>query len=79
VVWPKSLTEKEKHAIATAVRSDTFKGMQLAHSKFGLDIREAKALSFHITREPSKCHRCGTPLTEEISVCAKCKSANLNW
>jgi len=79
VVWLGSLTGEDKKRIATAVRSDTLRGTQLLHSRFGLDLREAKALSFHITCEAGKCHRCDSSVSGEVSVCSKCHSANLDW
>ncbi len=79
VVWPASLTAEEKKMLAAEVRSDPLSGAKLAHIKFGLDLREAKALSFHITHHNEKCHRCHEPLHGEVSICEQCQSANLDW
>jgi hypothetical protein len=53
--------------------------MKMARSQFGLNLAEAKALAFHISGLKGECHRCRRPLTEEISVCEQCRSANLDW
>jgi hypothetical protein len=79
VAWPASLTAEEKSAIAAEVRASPLSGVKLAHAQFGLDLREAKALSFHITRKSGECHRCHRPLREEVAICAQCRSANLDW
>src|SRR5262245_4982770 len=79
VVWPLGLSAEEKQELADEVRSGPLNGTRWAHSRLGLDLREAKALSLHITREHGKCHRCGTAVKGEVSVCRKCRSANLDW
>lgn len=79
IVWPTSLSAAEKSRIAAEVRADTLAGAKLAHAEFGLDLREAKALSFHISRQSGECHRCHRPLQEQVSICAQCRSANLDW
>jgi hypothetical protein len=79
IVWPKSLSAEDKAIIANECRSGGLISIKLAASKFGFDLREGKALVFHITRERGKCHRCGAKVTGEISVCTNCRSANLDW
>jgi hypothetical protein len=79
VVWPDSLTAQDKATFAGECRSRGLEGAKLAVSRFGMDLREAKALLLHVTREPGKCHRCGTSVIAEISVCTNCRSANLDW
>jgi hypothetical protein len=79
VVWPVDISEEQKRTFAQTKRADTLKAAQSAVAQFGFDMREAKCLSFHITREPEKCHRCGGQLRDEVSVCVKCRSANLDW
>jgi hypothetical protein len=79
VVWPTGFSADEKRLLANVTRSSVFEGAQLAHRKFGLDLREAKALSFHITRDRGKCHRCAKPVSGDVSVCPNCRSANLDW
>ena len=78
VVWPEALSADDKSALAQASRRSRLEGAQLAHRKYDLDLREAKALSLHIS-EDGRCHRCAAPVTEELSICTKCRSANLNW
>jgi hypothetical protein len=53
--------------------------MKYGRLSLGLDLREAKALAFHIPREHGKCVRCGTHIDGEIASCEKCRSTNLNW
>lgn len=79
VVWPASLSAEDRSEVAAEVRSSPLSGAKLAHTRFGLDLREAKALSCHIMRKSGECHRCHRPLQEEVSICAQCGSANLNW
>jgi hypothetical protein len=79
VVWPAHLSAEEKSGLAAEVRSSPSSGAKLGHMQFGLDLREAKALSFHITRKSGECHRCHRPLHEEVSICTQCRSANLDW
>ena len=59
VVWPQSLSSQDKAMLADECRIGGLKCAKLAISRFGFDLSEAKALSFHITRERGKCHRCG--------------------
>jgi hypothetical protein len=50
VVWPSKLTPTEASAFAEVSRRSTLDGARYAHEKLGLDLREAKALAFHVTR-----------------------------
>jgi hypothetical protein len=52
---------------------------RLEVSTFGLELREAKALAFHITRSQGVCHRCTAQVIGSEPVCSKCRSANLDW
>lgn len=79
VVWPGSLTLAQAAAFAELVRSDSLAGARHAHEHLGLGIREAKALTFHVTKSRGMCHRCGTAVEGAESVCVKCRSANLDW
>jgi hypothetical protein len=65
--------------LADQCRSSRLECAKLAISRFGFDLREAKALSLHITGERGKCHRCGASVAGEISVCSNCRSANIDW
>ena len=79
VVWPESLSEADKRAIAETTRKSRFEGAKRMKSEFGLDLRLAKGLSLHISQPQGKCHRCGSALSAAVSVCPKCQSANLDW
>jgi hypothetical protein len=79
VVWPESLSTDEKRQIADVSRKSRAEGASLAKLKLRLELREAKVLSLHISREPGSCHRCGHPVTGEVSICSNCRSANLDW
>lgn len=79
VVWPASLNAEEKKMLAAEVRANPLSGAKLAHIKFDLDLRVAKALSFHITHHKEKCHQCHEPVRDEVSICEQCQSANLDW
>jgi ribosomal protein L40E len=79
VVWPKNLPTEEKAAIAAAARRDAVAAARLVESRYGFDQREGKALVIHVTRKPGICHRCGSSLAGEETLCSKCHAANLNW
>jgi hypothetical protein len=45
-----------------------------------LDLRTAKAMVLHLTKEPARCHHCGEPaLSNQSSICAACGRVNLDW
>jgi Zn finger protein HypA/HybF involved in hydrogenase expression len=79
VVWPASLSSAEKSGIAAEVRENLLAAVKLNHERFSLNLREAKALAFHVTKKHGECHRCHRPLQDEVSVCGLCRSANLDW
>jgi ribosomal protein L40E len=78
VVWPTDLSADQAE-LAAIDRSDRVQGARYAHERLGLGLREAKALSLHITRTKGACHRCGTKISGRIEICRKCNSANLDW
>jgi Zn finger protein HypA/HybF involved in hydrogenase expression len=69
----------EKSEIAVKVRESSLAAVKLIHEQFGLNLREAKAVAFHVTKKHGECHRCHRPLQDEVSVCGQCRSANLDW
>jgi hypothetical protein len=79
VVWPASLSHEQTTAFAALARGSRLEAAQFAHEKLELALTEAKALSYHITRERGVCHRCGSPVVGAESVCARCSSVNLDW
>jgi len=79
VVWPSSLSPEDKSKIAAEVRESPLAAVKLNHEHFGLNLREAKALAFHVTKKRGECHRCHRPLQEEVSICGQCRSTNLDW
>jgi hypothetical protein len=79
VVWPDALTLAQAAAFADVARRSRLEGAQYAHQKLGLDLREAKALAMHVIRTKGTCHRCESQVIGPESVCAKCRSVNLNW
>jgi hypothetical protein len=79
VVWPPTLSLEEKAKIAAEVRESPLAAAKLNHERFGLNLREAKALAFHVTKKRGECHRCQQPLQGEVSTCGQCRSANLDW
>src|ERR1022692_811689 len=79
VVWPSSLTASEAAAFADVTRRRTLDGARYAVEKLGLDMREAKALAYRVTRTKGICHRCKSQVIGSESVCTKCRSANLDW
>jgi hypothetical protein len=50
VVWPSSLSPEDKSKIAAEVRESPLAAVKLNHEHFGLNLREAKALAFHVTK-----------------------------
>jgi hypothetical protein len=79
VVWPVSFSASEATAFAEITRRSTSDGARYAVEKFGLDLREAKALAIHVTRTKGVCHRCKSLVIGSESVCTKCRSVNLDW
>jgi hypothetical protein len=79
VVWPAVLVSDDKSRVATEMRARPAMAAKLVHLQFGLDLRETKALIYHITVKPGECHRCHRPVQGEVSICANCQSACLNW
>jgi hypothetical protein len=80
VVWPESLTLNDKALFADTARSSRVRAMQVAHSTFDIDLRQAKALSMHVTSARGKCNRCRRPIRPgEVSVCEQCNAVNLDW
>jgi len=79
VVWPEELATGAKAAIAVAVRRDPHSAAELVESRYGLDQREGRALVVHVTRKSGTCHRCGSSVAGEETLCSKCHAANLNW
>ena len=79
VVWPASLSSEEKSRFAVEARESPLAAVKLTHERLGLNLREAKALAFHVTKKRGECHRCHRPLQGEASVCGQCRSANLDW
>jgi len=70
---------EKKSKIAAEVRESPLAAVKLNHERFGLNLREAKALAFHVTKKHGECHRCHRLLQDEVSVCGQCRSANLDW
>jgi ribosomal protein L40E len=79
VVWPKELASAAKAAIAGIARRDPHSAAELVESRYGLDLREGKALAVHVTRNPGICHRCNSPVAGGETLCSKCHAANLDW
>ncbi len=79
IVWPERLSAEEKRKIAGIGRRSRAEAALFARTTLALDLHEAKALAHHISAEEGCCHRCGSSVTSEISICAKCRSANLDW
>jgi hypothetical protein len=52
---------------------------KLVHAELGLDLRETKALIYHITVMPGQCHRCHRSVQGDEPIGANCLSACINW
>ncbi len=79
VTWPSSLGDGDKSSIAQTKRASASEALKLLYGQFGLGLRDAKGLAFHITRVPGQCHRCKAPVSGPVSICPNCRSANLDW
>lgn len=79
IVWPEKLSAEEKKGVAGISRRSRADAAKFARTTLALDLHEAKALANHISDERGRCHRCGSLIVGEISVCAKCRSVNLDW
>ena len=73
------------HAMRVSVRGKgasepSFAGVEVLKRRFSWDVREAKTIFTHLTREPGTCHRCQAPLGEVTEgKCPSCSSINLDW
>jgi RNA polymerase subunit RPABC4/transcription elongation factor Spt4 len=76
---PAVLSAEQKARIARAVRSSPLGAVSAICREWPCDLDEAKTLAFHCTRSPGLCHRCGTPVAPDVSVCPNCRSVNLDW
>lgn len=79
VVWPGDLAGDVKAGIAQAARRDAVAAARAVEAKYGLDVREGKALVVHLTITPGKCHRCNSGVPHGETLCSKCHAANLDW
>ncbi len=77
VVWPASLSSREKIAVAAITRKDALDGAKFAEV-LGLGAREAKALVLHVTQTQGVCRKCGEKVEGGESICP-CGSLNLDW
>ncbi len=50
-------------------------------NRANLELAEGKSISFHLTDDDGKCHRCHSEILgqTEAVVCSKCRSLNLRW
>jgi hypothetical protein len=64
VVWPASLSSEEKSRFAAEARESPLAAVKLTHERLGLNLREAKALAFHVTRS----------VANAIAVTDRCKA-----
>ncbi len=56
-------TEELRREVAASVRDhQAIVAMRLIVTNSPLELRDAKAIALHITREPGVCHRCSYPL-----------------
>lgn len=79
IILPASPTDAQRADFAELARTDSMQAIRHARDVFDLDIREAKALTLHVTLVIGKCHRCGLAVTDRESICTKCNSVNLDW
>ena len=46
----------------------------------GASLKDAKAVSLHLTLRPTQCHRCNNTLVGDVEVvCVRCRSLNFDW
>jgi Zn finger protein HypA/HybF involved in hydrogenase expression len=78
---PKHLTEQAKTEIAGFARArDPIHAIQSLRLDSEISLRDAKAITIHISRTKDQCEKCGSALTSEgRTSCPKCKSTNYNW
>lgn len=79
IAWPEGLSATEKARLADISRRSRLEAVKFIRNAYSSDLCDAKLLAWHITGEPGRCHRCRSPVMDEISVCATCRSANLDW
>lgn len=75
---PDNWTSNKKSEVANLVRKyGKLKAIEFFRP-IGMDLGDAKNVSFHITEEKGFC-RCKTKLIEYEGQCPKCKRLNLDW
>lgn len=79
VTWPAQLDEFGKAQLAASARAGRLPTVQRLTRDDGMALGEAKALVNHVSRAENVCHRCKHTICTGESICASCRSANLNW
>lgn len=71
----------DKHKIMDLLNQNMgLKLIGIIHKMTGLDLKDSKALYFHINKVTGHCHKCNNnSLIGENVTCSKCKSFNTNW
>jgi hypothetical protein len=60
-------------------RAHKIEAIGLVRKETGLDLKAAKGLVLHLTKEPGRCHHCGGAVDAGASLCAACGRVNLDW
>jgi hypothetical protein len=77
---PEELSLQDKKEFAAVAKRSVILAMDYLRKKGHLSIGQAGVLATHLTSRDRICCRCVTKQDEqEITVCSRCKSLNLNW
>src|SRR5437868_3652132 len=77
-----AFSDADKQTIVRLLReqSNPLQAIKLMKDQYGLDLKNGKLLTHHITNPQNRCKRCkNNDLPAGIVVCAKCKALNINW
>jgi hypothetical protein len=82
ILIPAELNESAQVNLADFLRSSRrrIETMEKLMQSYGMGLRDAKALTAHITDPRGHCANCAGHLLEEgITHCPSCSALNLNW
>jgi hypothetical protein len=76
---PDEWTIEKKAEIADLIRKTSHLSAIQFFRPIGMDLIDAKNISFHVTNKKGHCRGCGKELVEYEGNCTKCKRLNLDW
>lgn len=76
-----NIDDKDKRELILIKQNESdFLLIQKINKLTHLNLKDSKALAYHINNKVGFCHRCNyKDLVSENVICPKCKSFNTNW